>query len=72
MAQNDKKYTLRERYEYHANIANSGVKPDGEVVSMCSRVNHAMKAEKIRSRRNVYLNGVDFGTKNKSKSKKGK
>ncbi len=57
-----KRYTMRERYEYHANIANTGKGPDGKPVSTVSRVNHAIKADNIRKQRNSFLKGVQFAS----------
>ena len=52
---NQTKYTMKERYNYHKQIANSG-KKDGKQISMQSRVNHANRAASINRQMTRYMN----------------
>lgn len=62
-----KRYSLKQRYKYHSQIANSGKRPDGAKVSTVSRVVHAIKADDIRKQQNTFMKGVEFGQKNRKK-----
>lgn len=56
-----KRYSLKERYSYHSNIANTGKLPNGKKVSTVSRVTHALRADEIRKQQNTFMQGVEFG-----------
>lgn len=72
MANQRQNYSLRDRYNYHAGIANTGKRPDGTKVSTVSRVTHAIRADEIRKERDTFLKGVNFGAKTKSTKNKSK
>ena len=58
---NSKRYSLKDRYNYHSRIANTGKRPDGTKVSTVSRVTHALRADEIRKQQNTFMQGVEFG-----------
>lgn len=59
-----KRYSLKQRHAYHAQIANTGRRPDGTRVSTVSRVVHALRADEIRREQNTFMKGVEFGQRN--------
>lgn len=67
---NSKRYSLKDRYNYHSRIANTGKRPDGTRVSTVSRVSHAIRANEIREEQNTFMKGVNFGKKIKSNNRK--
>lgn len=53
-------YTLKERYNYHKNIADTGKKADGTKVGLTSRVRHANSAIKLGNKLNRFMGAVDI------------
>lgn len=51
------RYTLKEKYQYHKNIANSG-KKNGSTISFTERNNHAEAANRCQRKLGKFMNGV--------------
>ena len=56
----DKKYSLKERYAYHKEIADSGKMPDGSRVGLTTRVRHAQRANGVLNRLNTFMKVSNF------------
>lgn len=61
----EKRYSDRERYNYHKEIANAGKMPNGDKLTLMQRVSHANKADAIYKRMNTFMKGVEFVKKDK-------
>lgn len=60
----DKKYSLKERYNYHKQLANSQKDKDGKKLNMSDRIRHGIQAEKCRQKLNRFMKAAEFGKNN--------
>ena len=68
-------HSLKERYNYHKRLANTGKDLNGKSLTTAQRVYHANRAEELRKENDIFMNGVEFGKKiacNGKKTSKGK
>ena len=69
MAQTAPKYTLKQKYNYHKRIADTGYDKNGEKVGMTSRVRHAQSAIKTHKKLNRFMKTGTFIKNVKSQSR---
>ena len=50
-----KKFTLKEKYAYHKDIADTGKMPDGTRVGLTTRIRHANSAIKVHNRLDRFM-----------------
>ena len=64
-----KRFSLKERYAYHKQIADSGQDLGGNAVSTVTRIRHANSAIKLHNRLNRFMKTREFVQNEKRRGK---